>query len=85
MQARHDVLTCPASTNVGYVEVGHITQSLIEGAGHEKEYRRNSRSTGGVGVGYCAGLESLWGIQAANVLVVRNDKPKRLSLIVFQA
>jgi hypothetical protein len=39
--SRHDVLTCPASRYVGYVEVGQITQSHIEGAGHERGYRKS--------------------------------------------
>jgi hypothetical protein len=47
--ARHDVLTCPASTYVGYVEVGHITQSHIEGAGHERGYRKSHQSADGSG------------------------------------
>ena len=46
---RHDVLTCPASTYVGYVEVGHITQSHIEGAGHERGYRKSHQSADGSG------------------------------------
>ena len=57
---RHDVLTCPASTHVGYVERGHITQSHIEGAGQKTGYRKSHQSAEGSGAGWCRGLEPLW-------------------------
>jgi hypothetical protein len=34
---------------VGYVEVGHITQSHIDGAGHERGYRKSHQSADGSG------------------------------------